>query len=391
MPRPTLADSRAVVAVTAAFVANGLGAGVVGGLVPSLTGRLHTNAQGIGVLLASFGVAAIVGINVGGRVSDSRGAIRPVQAGLVLMAAGSVAVSLSTGLSVAIVLGLLYGFGNGMTDVSMNAMAVQVEQARPKPLMSRFHATFSVGMFLGAGVVLALGAAGISAQRLVIGSFTLVAALLIVATVLVERYAAQTTPVRHIQGGRRSAIPKAAWVLALMAVCFGITEGSGNDWSAVHVSRVAGVSDGKGAWGLACFSGFMVVVRLLGDHIVDRLGRRAVVRWGAALAVVGYLIGILATPMPLLLVGWCVVGAGVALVAPQIYGLAGQNGGGRSLSVVVTTGYTAMLVGPGVMGALVHRFGVQDALLFPLVLGVILSALSVVMPTERHRVCAGAG
>src|SRR5699024_5325571 len=98
-----------------------------------------------------------------------------------------------------------------------------------------------------------------------------------------------------------------------------------------------------------------------------------------------------ATPLPLLLLGWCIVGAGVALVAPQIYGLAGQNGGGRTLSVVVTTGYTAMLISPGVMGSLVHHFGIQDALLFPLVLGICLSALSIVMPAGRGAEPVDAG
>ena len=33
--------------------------------------------------------------------------------------------------------------------------------------------------------------------------------------------------------------------------------------------------------------------------------------------------------LPLILTGWCLVGLGVGLVAPQIYGLAGHIGGGR--------------------------------------------------------------
>ena len=35
----------------------------------------------------------------------------------------------------------------------MNALGVQVEAARRKPIMSRFHAFFSVGNFIGAGTV----------------------------------------------------------------------------------------------------------------------------------------------------------------------------------------------------------------------------------------------
>ncbi|TWP35569.1 MFS transporter [Leekyejoonella antrihumi] len=385
MSAPTLASPPAVVAVTAAFVANGAAVGVMGGLIPTLTLRMHTNAQGIGLLLVCYGVSAIVGINIGGRVSDARGATRPIQAGLVVMAVGTVLVSFATSLPTGLLLGLVYGLGNGLTDVSMNAMAVQVEQARPRPLMSRFHASFSIGTLGGAGVVLVLGALLPTRAALTIAGLALAAVVLVVAAVAVQRYAVQTATVDHVQqDGRRVAIPRAAWILAVMAICFGITEGTATDWSSVQVTDVAHVSTATGAWGLACVSAFMVVVRLLGDLIVHRIGRRAVVRWGGALAVVGYLVGVVVHTMPLLLLGWCIVGAGVALVAPQIYGLAGQAGGGRTLSVVVTTGYTAFLVGPGIMGALVHRFGVQDALLFPLVLGVCLSGMSVIMPNERH-------
>lgn len=379
--RPALGSGRAVTAVMAAFIANGLAVGSVGGLIPTLTRRLHTDAGGIGVMLVAFGAAAIVGINLGGRLSDARGALRMVQAGLAVMALGVVLLSTATALPVGIGFGLLYGLGNGMTDVSMNAMAVQVESARPRPLMSRFHATFSIGNLAGAALVLALGTAVSSSAALTYTVLGCAAVLVVVAIVLVERTAAQTCPVsHHTDTGARSPIPRAAWLLAAMAICFGIAEGTATDWSSVHVERVVGVSASLGALGLACVATFMVVVRLLGDAIVHRIGRRAAVRWGAAGAVLGYLIGVLAHGMPLVLLGWCVVGAGVALIAPQIYGLAGHTGGGRALSVVVTTGYVAFLVGPGVMGSLVSHIGIQQALWFPLSLAAVLSVLAIVMP-----------
>ena len=51
---------------------------------------------------------------------------------------------------------MLIGLGNGAMDVAMNALGVQVERARRRPIMSFFHAFFSVGNFIGAGAVLLL-------------------------------------------------------------------------------------------------------------------------------------------------------------------------------------------------------------------------------------------
>ena len=87
-------------------------------------------------------------------------------------------------------------------------------------------------------------------------------------------------------------------------------------------------------------------------------------------------------PLPLLLVGWALVGLGVGLVAPQVYAVAGHVGGGRMLAIVVTFGYAAFLVGPAIIGQLVEHFGVQHAMVLPLVLSGCLVAVSGVLPRD---------
>ena len=167
-----------------------------------------------------------------------------------------------------------------------------------------------------------------------------------------------------------------------MAVCFGLTEGTGVDWSSLHVSEVGHVSPTSGAWGLACVSGFMVVIRLMGDAVVERLGRALVVRVGAVVALLGYLLTAFAGDLAPILVGWCLVGLGVGLIAPQIYGLAGHVGGGRGLAVVVSFGYAAFLVGPAIIGFVASQSSLQRAMLVPVVTAVGLVVLSTRMPAD---------
>jgi MFS family permease len=128
----------------------------------------------------------------------------------------------------------------------------------------------------------------------------------------------------------------------------------------------------------------MVIIRLLGDRAVAWVGRRTVVRVGAVTAIGGYLFTVFTHPLPLLLVGWALVGLGVGLVAPQVYAVAGHVGGGRMLAIVVTFGYAAFLVGPAIIGQLVQHFGIQHAMILPLTLSACLVAVSAVLPRDEE-------
>ncbi|MBD2759186.1 MFS transporter [Yimella sp. cx-573] len=382
--RHPLGSREAVLATVTTFIVNGIGVGTVGALMPTLADRWDTDARGLGVLLMVFGLAAIAGINIGGRMADRGGALRPIRLGLVTMTLGIALIAASPSLWVAVVLAAVYGFGNGLVDTTMNVLAVEVERARPKPLMSRFHACWSIGSLSGALIVLLSGWLFSGAVAISVAAFALAATLIAENLPVVHRYSADTAPVvHHDESGNRTSIPRAAWILAAMAVGFGMAEGTAFDWSSVHVRDVADVSTSNAAWGLAAFSVCMVGVRMAGDFLVHALGRRLVVRIGAGIAAVGYCVAVLGSGLWMLLLGWALVGTGMALVAPQIYGLAGLAGGGRTLSLVVTFGYATTLVGPGLMGLLVHDFGVQDAMILPLVAACGVSMLSWVMPTEQ--------
>jgi hypothetical protein len=266
-------------------------------------------------------------------------------------------------------------------DVAMNALGVQVEAARRKPIMSRFHAFFSVGNFIGAGAVLLMALAlGITGSGIVAPLMVTLAVVAAIVLVVLVRISPEAAVVSHSADGVKTRIPTMAWVLGAMALAFGLSEGTAVDWSSLHVTDVAGVDPTVGALGLIAVSGFMVVIRLLGDGLVARFGRRNVVRFGGVCAALGYAMVTLVGTLPLLVAGWALVGFGVGMIAPQVYAVAGHLGGGRVLAVVVTFGYAAFLAGPAVVGFLVSHLGIQHAMAIPALLCVGIVFLATTMP-----------
>lgn len=371
----------ATVAVTLLFAVNGMLVGGNAGALPSLREKLLVGDTHIAVLLFAAGLAGIVSMQVGGRLADAIGARAVALVALPVLIASAVTIALAPTFGVAILGLVLLGLGNGAMDVGMNAIGVQVEAARRRPVMSSFHAWFSIGGFVGAGAVLGMAKVlGITGGDIVTPLMLSLAVVAVGVLVVLVRITPQTAVVPHSVDGVRAKIPRAAWVLGLMALAFGLSEGTAVDWSAIHVTDVARVDPTTGALGLIAVNAFMVVIRLLGDRLVTRYGRRAVVRFGGAAAALGYLAVTLVDGLPLLVLGWCLVGFGVGMIAPQVYAAAGHMGGGRVLAVVVTFGYAAFLMGPAVVGFLVRNLGVQHAMVVPAVLCAGIIALAATMP-----------
>lgn len=378
-----LASRAAVGAVVAMFAVNGTVLGGWAATLPSLRAKLEIGDSQVAVLLFVAGAFGIASMQVGGRLADRSGARTVTFVALPFMVLAAVTVALAPTFGVALFGAALIGLGNGAMDVAMNAYGVQVEVARGKPIMSRLHAFWSLGNFAGAGSVLliALGT-GLSGGAIVLPVMVTLAVLAALVLVGLLRTTPPAAPVQHTVDGVRTQVPAAAYVLGVMAVAFGLAEGTGVDWSAIHVTDVAGVDTTTGSIGLVAVSGSMVVIRLLGDHLVARFGRRAVVRVGGVCAALGYLTATLVESFPLLVVAWGLVGLGVGMIAPQVYAAAGHMGGGRVLAVVVTFGYGSLLMGPAVIGFLVRHLGIQQTMAVPAVLCLALLVLAAAMPRK---------
>ena len=359
------------------FAVNGALIGGIGATLPAMRERLGVDAGGLAVLLVSLAAAALVSMQIGGRLADSRGARNVALPASALLIAGVAALAFAPTLPLAAAAAALAGLGNGAMDVSMNALGVRVEQARAKPVMSRLHACFSIGNLAGAATVVLVARLAGDGAGVVTPALVTLSLISLVVCLTIWRWVPSTAKVGAIvRSAAGPRVPAFALLLGAMAFSFGLAEGTAVDWSSVHVTDVARVEPSTGALGLVAVSSFMVLIRLFGDRAVAAFGRANVVRFGGLVASAGYLVVLLGQPLPVLRVGWALVGLGVGMIAPQVYAVAGHAGGGRMLAIVVTFGYGAFLIGPAIIGALSTQVGIRHAMAFPLVLTVALVALS---------------
>ncbi len=280
---------------------------------------------------------------------------------------------------------MLFGLMLGSMDVAMNAQAVAVETRLDRPVMSTFHALFSVGGLLGAGSAGLLIWLAISPTIHVIG-----VALLMAVVGLVSLRSLLPTSVDQTSSRASFVRPTGPLMtLGIIAFLALISEGAVGDWSAVYLHEGLGTNPGFAASGFAVFSLTMTLGRFLGDPLRARMRSERLVRLSGGLAAAGLGIALVVGNPVAALIGFACVGVGLSNVVPVVFSAAGQTSGianGAAIAAVATAGYLGFIVGPPVIGY------VSQATSLPLGLGIVVVFLSLIaVLADNVRPTGGAG
>ena len=199
----------------------------------------------------------------------------------------------------------------------MNIQGAAVEALYQRPLMSTFHAFYSIGGFAGALVSGGLAAVGVAPfDRALWPAVLLGAAAIAVHQWLPSAEAHTASPRSRV----RIRITRQTWPLAalgLMAFCSLLAEGASGDWSALYLHKSLGADAAFAATAFAAFSVAMAVARLSGDWLTSRLGAALLLRGGGALAAIGLTLTLLLGRPALAVAGFGLVGLGLANVVPH--------------------------------------------------------------------------
>ncbi|MFF3438609.1 MFS transporter [Streptosporangium sp. NPDC002721] len=364
---------RGRVAVYLLFLLAGMAIGTWTARIPSIKQGLGLSEGELSIGLLGIAAGAIAGMQVVGRLVDRYGSVKVM---LPMAFAQGIVLVLPAfapnliGLAVA-----LFAFGavHGTLDVAMNANAVEIEQATGRPIMSSFHAVFSIGGFLGATTGGLLAQVALSPGL----TFAAVAAVTVALALWAARWALPLTA-RATPTGTGPATGGGGGVLLLgvLAFCCMIGEGAAADWSSVYLSESLNSSDGFAAAAYAAFSIMMTAGRLAGDKLATLLGPVKLVRACGALAAAGLGLGLLADHQIAAVIGFGCFGAGLSCIVPQVFSAAGRRDpaqAGKALARVASLGYVGFLSGPVLIGGAAELIGLPRALAIPALLALFVA------------------
>jgi MFS family permease len=368
------------------FALLGLANGVWLARIPAIKQSLQLTDGVLGVALLSAPAGLVVIVLVASRIVHRTGSRRSTMIGGICAALLPIALGLAPSLAALMV--ALFGFGlaAGMLDVSMNSQAVHVERAVGRPLMTSFHACYSFGGLAGALLGGLFATAGISpAVNFTIVGVPLACAAALAGGALVDdpdrngaAPVAATSPVAasRVRQFLRSWTP-ALMLMAVLAACSLLGEGSAEGWSAVFLHDNLGTSAGLAALGYAAFSVAMALGRLSGDRLNERLGAVVVMRGCGLLAAAGLCLSLVSHQPAAVILGFALFGAGLSCTFPLLVSAAGGVDPDRpasGIARVAGSGYVGLLAGPPIIGGLAEVVGLRWALVLPLTLALVIAA-----------------
>ena len=363
---------REVHAARAFFFIGGFGTATWAPLVPLLRERLMVGDDVLGMLLLCIGVGSLLTMPLSGALAMRLGCRRVVMTAAVLFAAILLLVSCVDTLSLAVPIVLIFGAVMGCIDVVVNIVAVLVEKGIGRRIMSGMHAFWSLGGFAGAGLYgVWVGLLGLTPFQ----STAIAAGLILLLTVVFGRH---LIPYGG-GGGALLALPRGIIVFVGMTAFIAfLSEGAVMDWGGVYLTTVRGMDLALAGTGYSVFSAAMLMMRFLGDRVVQRIGALFVAVGGALLAFGGILLVMFAPVDALLYVGFFAIGIGSANIVPVFFSLMGRQNVmpvSAAVSAVSTMGYLGILAGPAAIGFVSSLTTLQTAFAMLAALSILQAAI----------------
>jgi MFS family permease len=368
---PTL--RRQFFAAAGIFLANGIMIGAWVARIPAIATQTNLDARGVGFALVGSTIGAVLTMPIGGWLGGKFGSHVTAAGSTFLCGVALYLISLSSDFASLAAALFLFGIAQGTMDVSMNANGIAVERAGAGPVISRLHAMWSVGAFLGAlfsTQCAALGI-GVTPEFAAIAVAMTLAALAMTQTLIHDRHTGEG-PLFRLPSGR---------LLLIGGLCAAglLAETSATDWSGLYLHDDMGLDLGLAGLGVTVFTGCMAISRLVGDRLTVAIGTARLVSGGSAMAAIGLLLVVGPKTLPLAIVGFALIGLGLAGVVPSFFRAGGTQPGIPSavgVAAVSTMGYAGGMIGPPIIGTLGAAFSLRFSLLILLGLMILLVILS---------------
>ena len=376
-------------AVLSFFLAQGLCFSSWASRIPDIKEIFTVNdALYWGIVLFMIPAGKFVAIPLAGYLVSKLGSRIMVQISIMGYALSLFAIGTALNIYMLGVFLFCFGVFWNLCDISLNTQGIGIERLYGRTIMASFHGGWSLAACLGA----LIGFIMIVSDVTPFWHFTLIAALILLLTMVSRRYLQDDVSTAEVKeeavedkSEKWQYIKKPEMLLiklGLVGLFALVVESAMFDWSGIYFESVLQVPKSLQI-GFLVFMVMMTVGRFLANYAYRIWGKQRVLQLSGAFIFIGFftsaLLGSTVDSMALKVIvnsfGFMLVGLGISSMVPTIYSLVGAKSKtpvGIALTILSSISFIGSLVAPLLIGAISQAFNMEYAYMVVGLLGLCI-------------------
>ena len=341
--------------------------------IPTIKENFNFSEAELGNLLLVMPIASLIGLPISGWMVAKFSSRNPLILSMLFFGASLFVVGYTSNLIVLIAAVSVFSFCMRIINIFMNTQTTTLQKKFSKKIIGSFHGIWSTGGLAGVAFCTLILKLNISFQlhMIMVTSLTFAGAIAAYFYLLKND---KTTTGNKIKLGKPDPF---IFYLGILIFFASVCEGGMFDWSSVYFKDV--IEEDIFTLGYFTFMIFMAISRFSSDSVIEKIGMQKSYYLSASLIVVGITTVILLPYFWPALIGFSLIGLGVAAVIPMIFTSAGDSkkySAGMAIFIISTYGILGRLLGPPLIGYLAEIFSLRLAFLLFLICGVMLIPFS---------------
>lgn len=355
------------------FFMAGFGFATWASRIPSIKILYELNEAQLGNLLLTMPVSSLIGLPISGWLVSRFDSRIPLFSSFIFFSISLAIIGFANNILVLITGIFLFSFCMRILNISMNTQSLTLQKSFPKKIIGSFHGLWSTGGLAGVGFSTLMISMKVSMPL----HLLIVAASSLIASLFVYNYLIRNDRSSRGNKLRLGKPDKFILYLGILVFLAALCEGGMFDWSGVYFKEVVGAD--VFTLGYLIFMVFMALSRFLTDKLIEIIGMKQMYVFSSVFIAAG--LGLM-TSLPYFwpaLIGFALVGIGVAAIIPMTFILAGSSSKyspGMAISIITTYAIVGMLLGPPLIGYLAHIFNLRISFIFLLIAGLMILPVS---------------
>ena len=341
--------------------------------IPDIKDQISTDYSGMSYLFIIFALGSVLTMVVAPKIIEN------FSSKIIVLISGSIIPFLwlfvpfvSTFFQMAF-LSFLFGCAYGVFEVVINLQATNLEKKFDKPMMSGFHAFWSIGLLSGSFITSIFLEYNISLLTNSITYIFILLPLIFLSSMTLKKNKAE----KQSFTGIFFKWPTVLMILVLLSITAVFLEGGTDSWGALHMRDYLQAEGFKIGLAAISFNGAMVIGRLTGDQLKKFFGIKQFLFISIIFSLVGLLIVLFSKVVTITIIGLIISGLGISSVIPICYTLVSSIKNINptvGITVITIAVYGNFMISPPILGYTANIFGIQYVYL-PIVILFVISTL----------------